>query len=175
MDLEQDPLFYKTDPRIRIHFKMKRIRNTALIYYKRDFLRNVINFKALVCKNCWFKNRWFKNRFQEIFKIITVEEKAVFREAFSKFDNDGNGQISTKVGFSPHFDEKLSSYISLSFIIVWWRQRVVTLLSCGMGKISKITTRALITKGFCYTGTFFKSKLTLLKTPFVFDCLSWKL
>ena len=27
-DLEQDPLFHEMDPRIRIHIKMKRIRNT---------------------------------------------------------------------------------------------------------------------------------------------------
>ena len=27
--MEQDPLFHETDPRIRIHIKMKRIRNTA--------------------------------------------------------------------------------------------------------------------------------------------------
>ena len=29
-DPEQDPLFHETDPRIRIHIKMKRIRNTGL-------------------------------------------------------------------------------------------------------------------------------------------------
>ena len=36
-DLEQDPdpdpLFHETDPRIRIHIKMKRIRNTAVNRY----------------------------------------------------------------------------------------------------------------------------------------------
>ena len=33
-DLEQDPdpFFHETDPRIRIHIKMKRIRNTAISY-----------------------------------------------------------------------------------------------------------------------------------------------
>ena len=33
-DLEQDPdpLFHETDPRIRIHIKMKRIRNTGYLY-----------------------------------------------------------------------------------------------------------------------------------------------
>ena len=40
---------------------------------------------------------------QEIFKILTEEEKVVFREAFSKFDRDGNGQISTKVTASLKF------------------------------------------------------------------------
>ena len=29
-DLDPDPLFHETDPRIRIHNKLKRIRNTGL-------------------------------------------------------------------------------------------------------------------------------------------------
>ena len=36
------------------------------------------------------------------------------------------------------FWSKLSTFISLSFITVWWGQRVVMLLICPMGKISEI-------------------------------------
>ena len=35
--------------------------------------------------------------FQEILAVLSTEEKEVFREAFSKFDKDGSGNISTKV------------------------------------------------------------------------------
>ena len=66
-DLEQDPdpLFHETDPRIRIriHIKMKRIRNSASKYLKTFRIRQrAKESHARDCSTIWFEKQKFRQR-----------------------------------------------------------------------------------------------------------------